>query len=752
MADDGDFVIGPNTSVVNAAVIWDDETGTKVKSSSIKIDPPTGNIETTGDINANGLTMSNEGKTLAMSQSPAQAVGDLIFVLPPNAGTNGQVLTTDGSGVTTWQTPSGGVSKVSSVDNNITVNPSGGTGNVTLTLSKTISDISLINSGSFSGNIYTVSYKNGTSGFTCTTDIYASKVVTSDTHTTITLPSTQGTNGTYLKMVNSSTGQTEWAVVDSSSGVSKVSGSANITVSPTGGTGNVVVTLASALSGIQNISLPNVNIAGNAGVISALNHNVYYTDGTYSRYNYITASAAALTKDVTNHITLPPTQGSDNTYLKMVNSSTGETQWATVTASGDVTGPDTSVPNSVAIWGDEVGEVLTDSPVIISQSGSSGDANRNTTVAITAKGTGLSTLSLNNAVTIGSATTKGNLTLKTHDGSGNVVGVSLSAPVSMSDGDYTVNLPSAKPTAVGQTLIVNNVSSSAGYPLQWGSPTATVGQVDVFTTVGANTWTKNPQSKFIQIILVGGGGGGASGNRGDTDELRAGGSGGSGGSCCETPVLPLTQFRATEVVTVGQGGAGGAAAGGASINGDNGNTSSFGDWYRALGGNGGSITPLPTPGWPNVPQNQGGAGGKGYKKGVDGTAPEWSSGLAGAGGGAGFDSRGGMAGSASWGGLVTASLNYPNFAPKDFSGPIHTMYGGGYPGVSQNGEGWTSANHIITGGSGGSGGMSDSVNNGGNGGRFGGGGGGGSGSTTSGTSTQGKGGDGGAGVVIVYQW
>jgi hypothetical protein len=76
---------------------------------------------------------SDNGKKINLD-APNGLVADYNFVLPPNDGSNGQVLTTDGSGVTTWTT--NGVGTVTSV---------GGTG--------TISGISLSGSVTASGNL-----------------------------------------------------------------------------------------------------------------------------------------------------------------------------------------------------------------------------------------------------------------------------------------------------------------------------------------------------------------------------------------------------------------------------------------------------------------------------------------------------------------------------------------------------------------------------------------------------------------------
>lgn len=86
--------------------------------------------------NANSITLD----------APASLAASYNFILPPNDGTNGQVLTTDGSGVTTWTT--NGAGTVTSVATAGTVNGltlTGGTitSSGTITLGGTLSNVDL---------------------------------------------------------------------------------------------------------------------------------------------------------------------------------------------------------------------------------------------------------------------------------------------------------------------------------------------------------------------------------------------------------------------------------------------------------------------------------------------------------------------------------------------------------------------------------------------------------------------------------
>lgn len=79
---------------------------------------------------------SNNDKVITLD-APSGLAADYTLILPPNDGTNGQVLTTDGSGITTWTT--NGTGTVTQVATSGTVNgltltggPITGSGTVTL--------------------------------------------------------------------------------------------------------------------------------------------------------------------------------------------------------------------------------------------------------------------------------------------------------------------------------------------------------------------------------------------------------------------------------------------------------------------------------------------------------------------------------------------------------------------------------------------------------------------------------------------
>ena len=87
-------------------------------------------------VSANGFEFTSDNNFSVVIEAPAGLAASYALVLPPNDGTNGQVLTTDGAGVTSWTT--NGAGTVTSVVGAGTVNGltlSGtvtSTGNITL--------------------------------------------------------------------------------------------------------------------------------------------------------------------------------------------------------------------------------------------------------------------------------------------------------------------------------------------------------------------------------------------------------------------------------------------------------------------------------------------------------------------------------------------------------------------------------------------------------------------------------------------
>jgi hypothetical protein len=84
----------------------------------------------------NGFEFKSNNANVVEIVAPTSLSADYTLTLPPNDGTTGQVLTTDGNGVTTWTT--NGAGTVTSVGGTGTVNGLTLTGTVTSTGSLTL--------------------------------------------------------------------------------------------------------------------------------------------------------------------------------------------------------------------------------------------------------------------------------------------------------------------------------------------------------------------------------------------------------------------------------------------------------------------------------------------------------------------------------------------------------------------------------------------------------------------------------------
>lgn len=265
--------------------------------------------------------------------------------------------------------------------------------------------------------------------------------------------------------------------------------------------------------------------------------------------------------------------------------------------------------------------------------------------------------------------------------------------------------------------------------------------VQVFTTTGANTWTKPAGAKSVTVIVIGAGGGGGSGSRGTTG-VRSGGAGGGAGGYSEAN-FNAAVLGATETIIVGAGGNGGTAvsADGNGNNGSNGSKSAFGDYLRAsggAGGEGGSATGA-----------SGGSGGPGNKSTGGAGASASSSGGGGSNAGnANYASIGGgsggginTGGASSNGGDGGGSILYMNSSPA--AGIGGTDSGNGNAGNANTGV------YLGTGGGGGSSSASANAGAGGAGANYGAGGGGGG--AVQGFNS-GAGGNGANGLVIVISY
>lgn len=266
-----------------------------------------------------------------------------------------------------------------------------------------------------------------------------------------------------------------------------------------------------------------------------------------------------------------------------------------------------------------------------------------------------------------------------------------------------------------------------------------------YTAAGAYSFTANAKTRIIVGALCGGGGAGASGRQGTAALSAGGGAGGGGGFTMFTVLRSDLAFPVT--VTVGAGGIGGAAQASPNTNGnpgtDSGN-SSFGSYFRALGGTrstfgGENVSGSGNPG--GAAMFQGLAGGNGVINAAPTNGSTSSSGFAAGGGGGG-------------GGPQAATFS------KGANAVVLTVFNlaqslGGQTAGAAGADG-AALTVYPAGGSGGGGGASgDSAGTvaggrGGNGGAPGGGGGGGGGSVSG--ASSGAGGNGADGAVWIIEF
>lgn len=141
--------------------------------------------------------------------------------------------------------------------------------------------------------------------------------------------------------------------------------------------------------------------------------------------------------------------------------------------------------------------------------------------------------------------------------------------------------------SAGGAPVAGTVAAGGSLQVTTGPGTVTVSstlpKVTRFTASG--TWTKDPNARWVKVILWGGGGGGQSGERRAVGVQAFGGNGGRSG-ITYIGESPADQFGTTEVVTIGAGGQGGVVPGNNSGPADPtaAGLTYFGD-FVALGGN-----------------------------------------------------------------------------------------------------------------------------------------------------------------------
>jgi hypothetical protein len=171
---------------------------------------------------------------------------------------------------------------------------------------------------------------------------------------------------------------------------------------------------------------------------------------------------------------------------------------------------------------------------------------------------------------------------------GSIVGRNMNDPMAtrvVLDGDVTAVRAVSMVGAVraGQRAWCVQVPPGGLYVMGVIGTNMAMPTTQVFTTVGASTWTKPTGLVYADVTVTGGGGG--SGGAVTTAAGESSMGGGGGGGATVRARIAAAALPATVTVTVAAGGTAGAATAG--VAGGTGGTSSFGALLTAGGGGGG---------------------------------------------------------------------------------------------------------------------------------------------------------------------
>jgi hypothetical protein len=319
---------GPSSSTDNAIARFDSTTGKLLQNSAATItDTGQGSFVgymqvtantgagTSGYLELQSADAGSGTKTLRLQPSSSASTSTQTYTFPTSYGTNGNVLTSDGSGGLSWGAAGG--------------NPAGSN-----------TQIQFNSSGAFGASANLTwdgsNVQLGATGALRLADLDSSNYIgikapnTVASNVTYTLPSADGSNGQAL--TTNGSGTLSWT---------------SLSASPGGSSTQIQFNSSGSFGGSANLTWDGVNVQ--LGATGA----VRFADTDSS--NYIALKApGTVAANVT--FTLPDADGSTGQYLKTDGS--GALSWSTPTGGGDVVGPSTSLDNMIVVFDGTSGKLV----------------------------------------------------------------------------------------------------------------------------------------------------------------------------------------------------------------------------------------------------------------------------------------------------------------------------------------------------------------------------------------------------------
>jgi len=327
-------VSGPSSATDNRIARFDGTTGKLIQSSSASItDTGQGSFVgylqvtantgagTSGYLELQSADAGSGTKTLRLQANSSASTSPQTYTFPTTYGTNGNVLTSDGSGGLSWGAAGG--------------SPAGSN-----------TQIQFNSSGSFGASANLTwdgtNVQLGATGALRLADLDSSNYIgikapnTLAANVTYTLPSTDGSSNQVLSTNGS--GTLSWA---------------SVSATPGGSNTYIQFNNSGAFGGSANLTWDGVNVQ--LGATGALR----FADTDSSNYIGLKAPGT-VAANVT--FTLPDADGLNGQFLKTDGS--GALSWSTPSGSGDVVGPSSSTDNFIAVFNGTSGKAIKQSSAL----------------------------------------------------------------------------------------------------------------------------------------------------------------------------------------------------------------------------------------------------------------------------------------------------------------------------------------------------------------------------------------------------